>query len=80
MSSHTFIAVGVLTEKIEWSRDFYVRLVFLVGLEQNNPQALQLWYYLSPLISSSAALQSLIDTPTYGQLIKTVTDVYRDMF
>ena len=80
MSSHTFIAVGVLTEKIEWSRDFYVRLVFLVGLEQNNPQALQLWYYLSPLISSSAALQSLIGTPTYGQLIKTVTDVYRDMF
>lgn len=80
MTSHTFIAVGILKNEIQWSEDFQVRLVLLVSIGKNNPKALQLWYYLSPLISDKDALLKIIQNPSYENLIKTIKTVYRDLF
>lgn len=78
--SHTFIAVGILKSEIQWSEDFYVRLVFLVSIGKDNPKALQLWYYLSPLISDKTALLEIIQSHSYERLIQTITNIYRDLF
>ena len=80
VSTHTFIAVGILKDEIPWSENFYVRLVFLVSIGKGNPKALKLWYYLSPLISDQSALLSIVDTPSYENMIRVIKKVYHDLF
>lgn len=78
-SNDTFIAVAMLDQSIDWDGD-EVNLIFLVSIEQHNPAAYKLWYYLSFLISNQSALQEMIKTPTYENLIQVVQHVYKDLF
>ena len=79
ISSVTFIAVAILEESIQWDSD-QVNLVFLVSIEKDNPTAYKLWYYLSFLISNKAALQKIVQLPTYDNLLSVIYHVYKDLF
>lgn len=79
ISEVTFIAVAVLKESILWEQD-KVHLVFLVSIEKDNPTAYKLWYYLSFLISNKEALQKIVQTPTYENLIAVIHQVYENLF
>ena len=69
----------MLDQSIDWDSD-EVNLIFLVSIEQHNPAAYKVWYYLSFLISNQSALQEMIKTPTYENLIQVVQHVYKDLF
>lgn len=80
ITDKTFVVVGVLKQAIHWEENFDMRLVFLISIEKNNPKALQLWYYLSHLISNKEALLDIVEHPTYDHLIKVITEIYKDLF
>jgi len=80
ITDETFITVGLLDQDISWISHNRANIVMLVSIEKNNPAALQLWYYLSYLISDQKILEMIRKKGSYEFLIQTVTDVYKKLF
>lgn len=80
MTDESFIAIGILSEKIPWITDKQADIVMLVSIEKDNPAALQLWYYLSYLIGEPEILKRIRENPTYENLIRVVNQVYKKLF
>ena len=77
MSEKSFICVGIPSTPLKWdSQDENVKLVFLVCLQKNNPVALQLWQYLSFLISDEEIIKTIVQHPTYDNFIIAITEFY----
>lgn len=73
ISSATFIAVGVSKKTIIWDEEGNeVNLVLLVCIGQNNPQAFQLWNYLSKMFMDNQFLRNIIQNPVYENFIDTI--------
>ena len=60
ISNDTFIALAILKKPIVWQDNHNVRMILLVCIEKNNARALQLWYYLSNLISDENLVKKMI--------------------
>lgn len=74
----TFVGVCINSRSIPWcDEDERVRLILLVSIEKDNPKAFNLWYYLSFLISSNSAVESIVRKPTRENFIQTIADLYR---
>ncbi|NLH92560.1 MAG: PRD domain-containing protein [Atopobium sp.] len=77
MSVQSFICVGIPDKPLKWDNEENIRLVFLVCLEKNNPAALQIWQYLSFLISDEDRIMEIASHPTYDYFIQVITDFYK---
>lgn len=73
VTSDTFIGVSFLTEPILWDEGgSRVQLILLVHIGKNNPQAFQIWNYLSRIIGYEHFSEKLAADPTYDNFIHLV--------
>lgn len=79
LSETSFISVAILPKPILWD-DEYVDIVFLVSIQKNNPNAFKLWSYLSFLISNNTTLEEIKKEPTFQNLSKVISKIYKDLF
>ena len=68
IADDTFIALAVLKRPILWCGEDYARVIILVCIEKNNAKALQLWYFLSKLISDDNIVQKIANASDYKQV------------
>lgn len=78
IAADTFIALGILKRPVLWQNSEYARVILLVCIEKNNARALQLWYYLSKLISDEDLVRKLSQA-TNSSEIKTILNELQDL-
>lgn len=79
-TEHTFVALGLLDEPIEWANGEYVKLVILVSVEKNNPKSFQLWHYLSSLVTNEKMIDELYADLTFEHFIEKLEKSLEDVF
>ena len=77
MTDQSFISVGIPDKPLLWEGEESASLVLLVSIEKDNPAALQIWQYLSYLLSDEDIIQRIIDNPTYENFTDSIAFFYR---
>lgn len=75
ISDDTFIALAVLKNPILWNEDNYVKIVFLVCIEKNNAKALQLWYFLSDILTNDAIIKKIANAKNSDQIVEILEEI-----
>lgn len=79
VSSDTFSAVSVLMEPLEWDGDQnQVHLVVMICIGKNNPQAFQLWDYISRIFADKSFASRLMEKPDYENFVAIVRESLKD--
>ena len=79
VSSDTFSAVSVITEPMEWDREQnQVRLVVLVCIGKNNPQAFQLWDYIARIFADKSFAGRMAAEPSYENFVTIIRESLKD--
>lgn len=79
--SETFVAVATLPNAVKWDADGnMVNLVLMVCIGKNNPQAFQLWNYLSSIIANRNFTQKLLVHPCYETFIHLLKEAISEHF
>lgn len=73
VSSDTYIVVRFSEKPIIWDEEKNkVKLVMLMHIGRNNPQAFQMWNYLSKLFASKGLIEQLAENATYDHFITLI--------
>ena len=73
VSSDTFIVVRFSEKPIVWDEEKNkVNLVMLMHIGRNNPQAFQMWNYLSKLFASKELIEQMSEDMTYEYFITLI--------
>lgn len=75
IATDTFIALGILKRPVLWQEAEYARVILLVCIEKNNARALQLWYYLSKLISDEELVRKLSQATNCIEIKKILNEL-----
>jgi len=78
ITNQTFISVGILKKPIKWDSEHNVNFIMLISIEKNNPKAFQLWYFISDIIRSGNAIESLSSKTNYKDFITVFKNLLSD--
>lgn len=71
MGTEKFVSVAILKKPIFWGHND-VQVILLISLEQNDPDTDRFYQVVSEFMGSRAAIQALIEKPTFQTLLKVL--------